>query len=92
MTDKIDLGKNGINANALRHAAEDQLGKFPDATHDLKDKTPEEIIHELQVHQFELEMQNEELKRVQLELEASRSNYQGKYQDLMISLLTGISP
>ena len=26
------------------------------------------VVHELQVHQIEMEMQNEELKRVQLEL------------------------
>ena len=71
--------------NLLRDAAEDKLGKSPDATHDLKEKTPEEIIHELHVHQFELEMQNEELKRVQLELEGSRNKANTK--TFMISLL-----
>ncbi len=46
---------------------------------EVKDKTLEEIIHELQVHQIELEMQNEELKRVQLELEQSKDKYQDLY-------------
>jgi CheY-like chemotaxis protein len=55
--------------NLLRDAAADQLGKSSDATHDLKEKTPGEIIHELQVHQIELELQNEELRRVELKLE-----------------------
>lgn len=45
--------------------------------------SPEEtgqIIHELQVHQIELELQNEELRRVQLELDATRTRYFDLYE------------
>ncbi len=82
MTNKIDLDKNGTGTSSLRGAAENKLGKSKVLPSDLRDKTPEEIIHELRVHQIELEIQNEELKRTQLELEESRNNYQDKYRDL----------
>ena len=38
-----------------------------------------QILHELRVHQIELEMQNEELRRIQQELEAARARYFNLY-------------
>ena len=44
----------------------------------LKTMSPEatrKMLHELQVHQIELEMQNQELQRIHVELDASRERY-----------------
>ena len=45
----------------------------------LPTKELQALVHELRVHQIELEMQNDELKRVQLALEASRDEFQDLY-------------
>ncbi len=69
------MDENVNGKSALRDAAEDQVGRSPDTTQELKEKTPEEIIHELHVHQIELEMQNEELHQAQVEADRSRERY-----------------
>jgi PAS domain S-box-containing protein len=63
----------------LRQQAEDQALQEtaqPSATCDtLSPEETSRMIHELQVNQLELEMQNEELRRVQIELDRSRARY-----------------
>lgn len=60
----------------LRRRAEEKIRA--DEAQTRETPSPEEagrLLHELQVHQMELEMQNEELRRAQSELEASRARY-----------------
>ncbi len=53
---------------SLRQRAERQIGSVPDDSN-------EATVHELHVHQVELELQNEELRHVQAQLEVSRNRY-----------------
>jgi PAS domain S-box-containing protein len=71
------VSKGPPKANTLRKTAENQLkrGETEAATPDIAGQDPASLLHELQIHQIELEMQNEELRRAQVELEASRKKY-----------------
>ena len=64
---------------ALRRQAEALLQAKAAAAPDGLAAQPQEdvrqALHELRVHQIELEMQNEELRRVQVELDAERARY-----------------
>jgi len=60
----------------LRRRAEDRLGAKASALHSPRsEKDAKRLVHELEVHQIELEMQNAELRRAQEDLELSRNKY-----------------
>jgi PAS domain S-box-containing protein len=66
-------------ASRLRQRAEDALRGNPVDLDGLPIEDIQALLHELQVHQVELTLQNEELRCAQLELEISRDQYTDLY-------------
>ncbi|MHC5082457.1 MAG: PAS domain-containing hybrid sensor histidine kinase/response regulator [Planctomycetota bacterium] len=72
----------------LRQRAVGILRKNPEALAYLPMGDIEQLAHELSVYQIELEMQNEELRRAQVELEQSRQEYFDLYDFAPIGYLS----
>lgn len=72
----------------LRKRAEEALEGDPLEMTELSKVDLRFIIHELQVHQIELRLQNEELRRLQYELETSRNNFSNLYDSAPVCYCT----
>ena len=72
----------------LRNQAEDFLDKNPKAIKRLPVMDAQNLLEELQIHQIELEMQNEELRHTQLELEAARDRFSDLYDFAPVGYFT----
>lgn len=75
-TDKKTAAK--LTADLRRRAEEIARAKATELAEDVKKLTPSEIgdiLHELRVHQVQLELQNEELRRTDVELDILRARY-----------------
>lgn len=62
-------------AKLLREKAEASASGRPLEMPELSSDQARKLVHELQVHQIELEIQNEELRRIMAELEQSRNQF-----------------
>jgi PAS domain S-box-containing protein len=71
--------ENTEELKSLRRAAEERLGQMAAPIEELTEDEVRALAHELQVHQIELEMQNDELLRAQEEIEESRAKYSDLY-------------
>ncbi|MEW6054076.1 MAG: ATP-binding protein [Nitrospirota bacterium] len=75
-------------ADNLRNRAEKRLKSQTASPKIISEKGTQKLIYELQVHQIELEMQNEELRKAQAELEESRARYSDLYDFAPVGYLT----
>jgi PAS domain S-box-containing protein len=83
-----DKSNNKNYMSKLRKTAEEILKNKKIISADFENRSLQELMHEIQVHQIELEMQNDELKRNQAELEISRNMYSDLYDFAPIGYFT----
>jgi PAS domain S-box-containing protein len=90
MNEKNDTrAKEGWATRDLRRRAEERaLETESEAIAPGTLEEAEHLLHELRVHQIELEMQNEELRRAQLALDASRTRYFALYDLAPVGYVT----
>jgi PAS domain S-box-containing protein len=72
----------------LREKAEQLNRRSVHAFPKVTPQNVESLVHELRVHQIELELQCQELQRAQLETEESRNRYRELYESIPVGYIT----
>ncbi len=73
---------------SLRKRAEKILSQKPEAVRKIPVEDIKKLIHELDVYQIELDMQNDELRKAQAEIELSRAKYVDLYDFAPVGYFT----
>jgi PAS domain S-box-containing protein len=82
-------GERGSSLEALRQRAEAKVAELVRShPEDPGSLDLQRLMHEVNVHQAELEMQNDELSRTQLALEVSRARYHDLYDRAPVGYVT----
>ena len=80
--------QDGSKGNSLRKRAENILSQKPQDLRKIPVKDIKRLIHELDVHQIELDMQNEELRRQQAESDEAKNRYRDLYDFAPVGYFT----
>ncbi len=76
MTSKDDRPEQAAELRRQAEAmARENAAQSPEQIEAMLPEATRQLLHELQVYQIELEIQNEELRRAQAELDAARAKY-----------------
>ena len=81
-------GKNSLKSTDLRKRAKEFLHKTPSDMKEMPAEDLKSLIEELKVHQVELEMQGDQLRKSHLELEESRDRYLDLYDFAPVGYFT----
>ncbi|MEJ2656653.1 MAG: PAS domain-containing protein, partial [Desulfobacterales bacterium] len=73
---------------SLRKRVQEFLDKHPESVKNIASVDVKKLVEDLHVHHIELEMQNDELRKIQQKLEASRDLYSNLYDFSPVGYIT----